>query len=92
MLHQCRLPAWHLLLCALLSAGCSAGPPQVAVRVERVAVPPGLLSCDPEPPIPAALRSDADLAAWIVSLAAAGEDCRARLGRVRELVSRPDPS
>jgi hypothetical protein len=70
--------------------GCSAGPPQVAVRVERVQVPPGLLSCDPEPAIPAALRSDADLAAWIVSLAAAGEDCRARLGRVRALVSRPD--
>nr|WP_268237469.1 hypothetical protein [Caldovatus sediminis] len=32
------------------------------------------------------MRSDADLAAWILDLDEAGEDCRARLGRARAWV------
>ncbi|GGG30870.1 hypothetical protein GCM10010964_18490 [Caldovatus sediminis] len=51
-----------------------------------LAPPAELLRCRPRPLPPAEMRSDADLAAWILDLDEAGEDCRARLGRARAWV------
>jgi hypothetical protein len=48
-------------------------------------VPPQLLACQPAPEPPAA-PDDTALALWIVDLAAAGDDCRARLRKVKELL------
>ena len=50
----------------------------------RPVVPVSLLTCQPQPAPPEG--DDTALALWIVDLAAAGEDCRGRLGRIRTLV------
>lgn len=70
------------LLCATLSPGCA---PSVPVLVPPV-VPPGLLACQAQPPPPDA-PDDSALALWILDLAAAGDDCRGRLARVKELLA-----
>jgi hypothetical protein len=81
-----------LALTALLSVlsltGCGSAP-QVLPKVEmhRIAVPDGLLSCQPQPPPPLALTDDRELAIYILALADAGDDCRDRLGRVRALIA-----
>jgi hypothetical protein len=48
-------------------------------------VPPSLLACQPQPAPPDPV-DDTALALWIVDLALAGEDCRGRLARVKELL------
>lgn len=48
-------------------------------------VPPALLRCAPAPPAPAAERQR-EVAAYVVELWAAGDDCRAKLGEVERLV------
>ena len=53
------------------------------VRVERVAVPPALLTCTPAPAVPTAPVTQRSLARYVVALAAAGADCRDKLTRVR---------
>ncbi len=75
-----RMPALLPLLCAPLWMGCASAPPPAVV------VPPSLLACRPEPPVPAA-PDDQALARWILDLAEAGEDCRSRLSAVREIVA-----
>jgi len=77
-----RLPALLLLPWLLPWTAC-AGPPPVLVRQP---VPPSLLACQPQPDPPAS-PDDTTLALWIVDLAAAGEDCRARLGSVKDLLN-----
>lgn len=77
-----RLPAWVALLLPLLLLACGPGPP-VLVRHQ---VPASLLQCQPQPDPPAS-PDDTGLALWIVDLAAAGEDCRARLGSVKGLLN-----
>lgn len=79
-----RLPraALRALPFVLLSTAC-ATPEPVAVRL---VVPPSLLECAPQPEPPSPVRDDADLAYWIVDLAGAGADCRAKLAAVRGLV------
>ena len=74
------LPA---LLLPLLCAACSPSPVPVPVRL---VVPPQLLTCQPQPVPPNPLRDDADLAYFITDLAAAGDDCRAKLAGVRGLI------
>jgi hypothetical protein len=69
------------LLWPLLSTACAEGPP---VLLDRT-VPASLLTCQPQPDPPAG-PDDTALALWLVDLAAAGEDCRARLGSVKELL------
>lgn len=73
------LPA---LPCVLLLTACGPGAPVVV----RQPVPPSLLVCQPQPEPPAS-PDDTALALWLVDLAAAGEDCRARLGSVRRLLA-----
>lgn len=81
---MCRLrpPARLLLLLLLPLTACEAGP-AVLVRQE---VPPPLLACRPAPEPPPDPMTDTALALWIVDLSAAGEDCRTRLHRVKELL------
>lgn len=81
-----RLSQWLVLPalpCVWCLTGCAGPAAPVLVRPE---VPAALLECQPQPAPPSPLRDDADLAYFIVDLAAAGADCRAKLGRVRELV------
>jgi hypothetical protein len=73
------------LLSALLLTGCADTPPQVALA-PRPDVPPDLLACQDQPEPPDQFREDADLAYWIIDLAAAGDDCRSRLLHVREVL------
>lgn len=53
----------------------------------RPPVPAPLLACLPAPEPPAEPVDDTALALWIVDLSAAGDDCRSRLARVKELLS-----
>lgn len=71
-----------LLLSGLLLTGCGAGPPVLV----RQSVPAALLACQAQPEPPVSPFDDQALALWIVDLASAGEDCRARLGAVKGLV------
>ena len=72
------------MLCALPS--CASPGPPVLVRPD---VPASLLACAAEPLAPDldAPGWDRTLALWIVDLAAAGEDCRGRLSRVKGLLA-----
>jgi hypothetical protein len=77
----CRLPACLAVLSAPLLTACANPAPPVLLRP---VVPVSLLTCQPQPAPPEG--DDTALALWIVDLAAAGEDCRGRLGRIRTLV------
>jgi hypothetical protein len=72
------------MLCALPS--CASPGPPVLLRPD---VPASLLTCAAEPPPPDldAAGWDRALALWIVDLGAAGEDCRGRLSRLKELLA-----
>lgn len=72
-------PALMLLPFAPLWTGCAPRPPPVVV-------PPTLLACRPQPPVPEA-PDDPALARWILDSVEAGEDCRSRLSHVREIVT-----
>lgn len=48
-------------------------------------VPPQLLSCAPQPPAPSA-GTQRDVSLYVVDLAAAGDDCRTKLGSVRTIL------
>ena len=81
-----RLSQWlalPVLLFVWCLTGCAGPAAPVLVRQE---VPAALLECQPQPVPPSPLRDDADLAYFIVDLAAAGADCRAKLARVKRLV------
>ena len=68
----------------------TACAPQGGAMV-RPEVPASLLECLPQPAPPAVLRDDVDIAYFILDLAAAGADCRAKLERVRSLVNFREP-
>jgi uncharacterized lipoprotein YmbA len=61
-------------------AGCASTTP---------VVPPTLLACAAQPKSPAdqAGATQRDVALYVVDLAAAGDDCRSKLGSVRRIVS-----
>lgn len=72
-------------------SGCanSAGGLQTVIepRVERQRVPGALLDCAPHPePTEADMASQKAVGLYVVRLAGAGEDCRAKLEAVRQLV------
>ena len=77
-----RRAAPLLLLSPLLLPACAAPTPHL-VRQE---LPLELLQCQAQPSPPTPLRDDADLAYYMLDLADAGTDCRAKLDRVRVLV------
>lgn len=68
-----------LLSCAALLTACAG-----ADRVTVAAPPADMLTCADAPEVPAAETQRA-VAAYVVDLWDAGEDCRQRLGVVREL-------
>lgn len=67
-----------------LSACAPAVPPRPALSLA-----PSLLTCRSEPAVPD-LTEDAVLMTWIVDVIEAGEDCRSRLARVREVIGPVD--
>ena len=54
------------------------------VRVERIALPDGLLTCQAAPQPPAA-GTQRDVADYLVDLWIAGEDCRGKIGAIKAL-------
>jgi len=72
-------PVLAALLVAVL-AGCASTTP---------VVPPTLLSCAPQPKSPAdqAGATQRNVALWIVDMAAAGDDCRSKLGSVSQILN-----
>lgn len=81
-----RLPL-ALILAALLT-GC-AGHPVTETRVEHLDLPAALLTCSDAPAAPGPDVTQRDVALYVLDLWAAGDDCRGKLGRVRELVADP---
>ena len=82
-----------LLLCfALPLAACADRTqppvPPVVVRKELVPQPiPGdLLACAPQPAAPGSSATQRDVGQFILDLAAAGADCRWKVGAVGEIV------
>lgn len=65
--------------------GCAAPKLQTQLRIERLEIPADLLNCTPAPEPPAAPYTQADVAAYIVDLHSAGDDCRERLARIAQL-------
>lgn len=79
-------PVWPALLLLLALIGCApAKRPAPALTLA-----PSLLTCRDEPPVPV-MTADADLMAFLLDVIEAGEDCRTRLTRVRELVNEGNP-
>lgn len=62
-------------------------PPEVRTEYVYPSVPADALACLLEPMVPATVNTDTELAAWAESVRNAGEDCRAKLGWVRDLVA-----
>lgn len=52
-------------------------------------MPPSLLVCRAEPAVPE-LTEDAVIMLYVLDLVEAGEDCRSRLARVREIIGPED--
>jgi hypothetical protein len=80
-----RPMAASALLCAALLMGCAEKPPVVEVRYVPQQVPAGLLTCAAKPAVPEVMDDHA-VAGYVLDLAEAGEDCRAKLRRVRGVV------
>jgi hypothetical protein len=73
-------PVWPALLLLLGLIGCApANRPAPGLTLA-----PSLLACRDEPPVPD-MTSDADLMGFLLDVIEAGEDCRTRLARVREI-------
>jgi len=76
---------------ALLLSACAAAPalPPAPVIV-RVSPPVELLSCADQP-APGVMRSQRDIAKYILDLAEDGADCRSKLDAVRDFVEKSAP-
>ena len=73
----------RLALLAVLLTGCAEAPPPL-VKVVRLARPAELLRCEPAAEIPTSDDKRA-LFDWGAAERTAGEDCRDKLDRIREL-------
>lgn len=80
-------PVWPALSFALALTACA--PPAPAPPPPALGLSRSLLVCRERPSVPV-LEQDADLMLWIVDLDEAGEDCRQRLSRVREVIGPVD--
>ncbi|MDE8348955.1 MAG: hypothetical protein POG74_05645 [Acidocella sp.] len=78
-----------LLLLALLLAGCAqATPPASRIVTLTPMIPASLLHCAPAPDVPVA-SSQSVVARYIVALWQAGEDCRAHVAAIAQVVATP---
>ncbi len=68
------------ILALVILAGCSS--------MRTTTVPDALLTCQAQPPSPKA-GTQKDAALYVVDLAAAGQDCRSKLGSVRRILKDP---
>lgn len=70
-----------LVIVAAFLASCARPPAPI--------VPQALLQCAPQPKSPAdkAGVTQRDVALYVVDLAAAGDDCRSKLGSVRRILT-----
>ena len=73
------------LCCATLLAACASVPPAAGLR--DLALPEPLLRCAPPPAVPNEAATQRDVALFILDLATAGEDCRAKLDELRGIVA-----
>lgn len=77
------------VIAGLVVAGCTATPDlPPAPIVVRIAPPVELLHCADQPE-PGAIRSQRDVARYVLRLAEAGDDCRAKLTAVRRFIDQP---
>lgn len=79
------------LFFGLLTACSGTPPPMMQIKEVPQPVPAALLDCPPEPlrprgDGPGGELSDTQVAHLIVDLAAAGRDCRDKLGQVKKLI------
>jgi hypothetical protein len=69
-------------------AGCAAPVPapvvETRIQVERVTLPPGLLSCMAEPPVPD-MTLQSQVADYWVRLEIAGADCRDTVSAIAQI-------
>lgn len=81
---------WRALCLLPLLTACASAPPVVLTKIQEVPqqVPLALLSCAPEPAVPAG-SMQSDVAGYLLDALDAGDDCRAKLGAVRALVTPP---
>lgn len=77
-----------VVIIGMLLAGCAASRPEPVVEVveRKVEVPASLLTCMSEPKAKEVWKRQRDVALYLVRLAEAGEDCRAKLFVVRSLL------
>lgn len=76
-----------LVLLGLILGGCAK--PSPAIEVAGPTVPDQLLTCRDEP-TPPATGTQRAVALYVIDLAEAGDDCRAKLGAVRSIVRPPE--
>jgi|GEM_PF-4234901 len=74
-------PALPALLSVLALTACAPAAPQP----QALSLAPSLLACREEPPV-AEFPNDAAFMGWVLDVIEAGEDCRGRLARVREMI------
>ena len=81
-----RLAALLLALCCSMALTACAGSEPVKLitesQVRPARIPESLLRCAADPAIPAGDLTDRDIAAYLIELWAAGDDCRATLRAV----------
>jgi len=78
------------MLAAFVLTGCQSAPKEIVVErvVEwKIEIPNSLLTCSAEPVAGSTWIRERDVAQYLVKLAAAGEDCRAKLAAVRRIVN-----
>ena len=74
------------LISLLILTACAEAPPPL-VKVVRLTLPDELLTCEPAGEIPTTDDKRA-LFDWGAAERTAGEDCRDKLGRIRDLQAR----
>ena len=82
------ITVFALVLAVVLLAGCQTAKPVIVPKVEerRIEVPASLLSCMPEPVAARGWATQRDVGLFMVRLAEAGADCRAKLAVIRRLI------
>jgi hypothetical protein len=82
------------LISMLMLAGCAETPTQlVELRdTQRPDVPDSLLTCEAAPEVPSEGSWQSEVARYVLDLFGAGEDCRQKLGAVRDILKLERPA